>query len=571
MPQDAYTLNYLTKELDALFKNGKVNRITQIDENRVYFTIFTVGTKKLMIDVNPGSPRISVKDTEEIGPLTAPNFCMLLRKHLSGATIKSISIVGFDRIVKIVFLSNPEFSDSVEKVLYVELMGRYSNIILTENGKVLGGNRCINLLGVVRPIIVGKDYVLPPNQDKLCPDDTGVERAIYEYDKSVKLSDYLCKKIQGIATSTAVRLVNSYAEKKGKSVEEIQSQATKNAKELADYIKEFMYEKKYNPNVIIKDKEVLDVCAVDYVEIDGERKFFDYLYKAEEYYFSHRDATKLYKEQKERAKNLVNSALKKAIKRLSQIAQKEKEAQEAETNRLYGELIVSNLYRLKNGEKCIVENYYDENKLIEIPLDKRLDLKGNAQAYFKKYNKQKRTLQALVPQRETAEKEIDYFNSLMQFIDLAEDVGDLKGVYDELKEIGLIIAPPKKAKQVKTAYREYEVEGYRIRVGRSNTENDALIKDCAGEDIWLHAKDYHSSHVIISSNGKTVPESVIVKGAEICAYYSKLRDGKGEIVYTLRKNVKKPKGAKAGFVTYDNYATITVKADKNQKYIKDLK
>ena len=173
MPQDAFTLRFLCEELNSIFSGGKVNRIIQPNADEMIMTVYTgKRTEKLFISVNPASPRMGVTNTERESPLTAPNFCMLLRKHLLSATLESIELVGFDRIVKIDFMPSAEFFDSVRKTLYVELMGRYSNIILTENGRILGGNRGINMFdNGVRPLIVGKPYVFPPVGDKRLPSD----------------------------------------------------------------------------------------------------------------------------------------------------------------------------------------------------------------------------------------------------------------------------------------------------------------------------------------------------------------------------------------------------------------
>ena len=209
MPQDAFTLKILSTELDGIFCGGKVNRIIQPDNDQVVFTIYTgSGTKKLLINVNPSMPRIGITEEEKAVPLTALNFCMLLRKHLLNATVDKIGLVGFDRIVKIDFTAYCEFALNVKKTLYVELMGRYSNIILTENNKVLGGNRGINMFDDgVRPLIIGKDYVFPPVGDKISPFDSGYKTLIDSY-KGDDLCSYILNKTQGVALSTVKEMLN---------------------------------------------------------------------------------------------------------------------------------------------------------------------------------------------------------------------------------------------------------------------------------------------------------------------------------------------------------------------------
>jgi predicted ribosome quality control (RQC) complex YloA/Tae2 family protein len=208
MPQDAYTLRYLCEELNSIFSGGKINRIVQPNNDELVLTVYTgKRTEKLLLSVNPASPRIGVIHEEKESPLTAPNFCMLMRKHLLSATIDKISLVGFDRIVCIDLTASAEFFDAVKKQVYVELMGRYSNIILTGNGKVLGGNRGINMFDDgVRPLIVSHPYVFPPVNDKKLPTDQTLIEYFSAYEGK-NLAEYLCAGIQGLAVSTANDIV----------------------------------------------------------------------------------------------------------------------------------------------------------------------------------------------------------------------------------------------------------------------------------------------------------------------------------------------------------------------------
>ena len=207
MPQDAYNLRYLCSELNSLLQGGKINRIIQPIEEEVVFTVWTGReTVKLVLDVNPAMPRIGIAKTEKVAPLTPLNFCMLLRKHLLNATINAIELVGFDRVVKISLTASDEFVSAVEKTLYVELMGRYSNVILTENGKVLGGNRGINFFdNGVRPLIVNKNYVLPPSNGKKEPCDKSLidDFKLAESDKN--LAEFIIAKIQTFFYQTYTR------------------------------------------------------------------------------------------------------------------------------------------------------------------------------------------------------------------------------------------------------------------------------------------------------------------------------------------------------------------------------
>ncbi len=565
MPQDAFTLKYLCQELNELFKGGKVNRITEPTNDELVLTVYTgKRTEKLLLNVNPSSPRIGVIEKEKESPLTAPNFCMLMRKHLLSATLDGIELIGFDRIVKIEFTASPEFFDSVKKTVYVELMGRYSNIILTENGKILGGNRGINMFdNGVRPLIVGLPYVFPPVGDKKVPSD----KSLIEYFNAFSggsFSEYICKGVQGIAFSTAVEIENDYLNS-GKAI------GGSFGKDFFDFFNDYLFNAKIQPCVTVDNGALKDVSVFPYKKITGEKTFFDKLYLAEEYYFNEKETAKKYASKKERLTSLVNTAIKKAKKRITAISSKERDAMSAEDNRIKGELILANIYKIKQGDKLVeLDNYYDGTTL-KVELDERLSPAKNSENYYKKYNKQKRTLTALIPQKQQAESELNYYLSVLDEISIAEDILELGFIAKELEQVGILKKQnqTKRKKQEEIIGNTYIVNGFIVRAGRNNVENDKITFSAKSKDVWLHAKDYHSSHVIIETAGKTVPEQVIKVGAEICAYYSKARQsGKVEVAYTEKKNVKKPTGAKLGFCHYDNYLSIMVEPKKHEDKIK---
>ncbi len=566
MPQDAFTLRYLCLELNELFSGGKVNRIVEPSGDDVVLTIYTgKRTEKLLLSVNPSSPRMGVIINEPDSPLTAPNFCMLLRKHLLSATILSVELVGFDRIVKIDFLTSAEFSDSTKKTLYVELMGRYSNIILTENGRILGGNRGINMFdNGVRPLIVGQPYVFPPVGDKKLPDDKSLID-IFENSDRMNLADAICKNVQGIASFTANEIVQKFKEK--------YSDCSVNFGEnFYNVLNEYLYNSTVNPCVVEREETVFDVQVYPYRTVEGEHRFFEKLYLAEDFYFSVRESQKIFRSQKERLTSVINTHIKKVKKKMTAINGKIRDAEDADINRIKGELLLSNVYKFKGGEKeCELENYYD-GSVMKITLDERLSVTKNAENYYKKYNKQKRTLVALKPQLEQAESEFNYFTSVSEEIALCETQDDIIMVKQEMQTVGLIVEKQKTAKLKKVTQNfchEYHVDGFIVRAGRNNAENEKLTFTSGKDDIWVHAKDYHSSHVVIERSGKDIPDKVITVACEIAAYYSKGRlGGKTEVVYTKRKYVRKPPKSKLGFCTYENYNSITVIPKKHENYLK---
>ena len=527
MPQDAFTLNYLVKELNQRFKGGKINKIVQPENEKIVFTVYTgKGIEKLYLDVNPASPKIGVYEDKDQAPITAPNFCMLMRKHLQNATIDSISLIPFDRIVKIDFVQKGEFFSDAVKTVYVELMGRYSNVILTENGKVLGGNRGVNFFdNGVRPLIVGRDYVFPPTSGKKLASDDELIKVINKVEKS-DISKFLFENVSGISIETAREIATLYIERTEK----------KGNIELSNFLTDFLYNSEVNPVVYFDKDKAKDVCVFPYKTISGEQKFFSSLIEAENYYFSNKESQKKIRNKKDKLSGILSALIKKNKKKISAISQREKEALNAEDNRIKGELLLANIYRLNQGEKVVVlDNYYDGSK-IEILLDEHISIAKNSERYYKKYNKQKRALEALIPQKESAISEGEYLASVYSNVEIAESYLELNLIEEELIETGIIKEKKSKVKKsnISLGFNQYEINGYRVKVGRNNIENDTVTFSAKPTDIWMHAKDYHSAHLIIETNGESIEkisDELLIKCAEICSYYSGAREsGKCEVV-----------------------------------------
>ena len=551
MPQDAFTLNRICGELNDKFSGGTVNRIVQPDADTIVFTVFTGSrTEKLLISVRPDGARIGLTKSET-APESAPNFCMLLRKHLLSSVVKNISLVGFDRIVRLDFETRGELTDAKTVTLYAELMGRYSNAILTSDGKILGSNRGFSFDNGVRPLFVGRKYELPPNNDKLLPND---EKLIDFYDTTENIdATVLSNKVSGLATITAKAILSTFNGSGGR--------------EFFDHLNRFIYERQTHAYVLRENGQVKDYFVFDYDE-EGEREYFYDLLSAEECYAEEKEVKKRTERLREKLLSTVRSAIKKEKKKLSGLNARLKDAESYEENRVKGELIVSNIYRIKRGDESVTcLNYYDGTE-VTIPLDTTLTPSDNAQAYYKKYNKQKRTLSMIAPQIASAEKELFYYESVSEEISVAVDYSDLELIKEELISEGLIASESKKNKRANAEFgRTYSYSGYTVRIGRNNTENDRVTFTAKENDIWVHVKDYHSSHVIVESKKGVVDEKAIIFAAELCAYYSKARDGgKCEVVYTERRNVKKPPKSHPGFVTYTDFKSVTVEPKQHAEF-----
>lgn len=554
MPQDAYTLKFTAKELNNLLSGGKVNKITQPDGNEVYLNIYANRKNyRLVVSASVSSARVCTSNDERENPLNALNFCMLLRKHLLGATISKVELDGFDRVIKITFLSTGDFYDVEEKILYAEIMGKYSNIILTANGKILGALKTAGIEEAsLRPLLTGMAYVQPPAQDKLSPFSPELEVVLKNfngYDKGT----FLFENVKGLSKQTADEIAYLYPNN------------------LFFGLNEFLNDDKITPCVGFCNGKIIDYFTREYKSLSLEYKKFSSIIQAEEYYFDYKEKLKRFNEVKNRLIECVKKEEKKFTKRLKIILEKQLDAKDLEKDKIKGELIISYIYKIKKGDKSVtVDNYYDGEK-ITITLDENLSPQDNAQKYFKRYNKQKRTLIAVAPQKQEVENELEYVKALYGEIERAENIDDLIFIEEELKNQGYIKKQENKKKKIENKkYLIYEVDGFTIKVGRNNVENDELTFSARGKDLWLHTKTYHSSHIIIESLGKSIPEKVILVASEICAYYSGGRNGtKIDVDYAEKKYVKKPKGAKPGFVIYTDYKTLTVNPIKHEEFLKD--
>lgn len=549
MPQDAFTLLHAARELNNLLSGAKVNRVVQPDKDDVYLAVYTKsGARTLVLSSNAEYCRVAFTSAEKPKPQVAPSFCMLLRKHLLGAETESVSLVGFERIIKIDFRTKNDFKDSVVKTMYCEIMGKYSNLILTENGKILGCIKNAPLdVATTRLTLPGADYVLPKSQDKADITDKTSFKSRYMSAFFGDLPKFLFENVKGLSFVTAEEIAANVP-------------ADADVDSVYDAVKTFYLSPVVSPCVKGEGKK-RDYYITDYKTIGGQTEYFDTITDAEDDVFSAKERKKAFDLEYKRISDKVNSLTKKLGKKLQGENEKLLSSANYDELRVKGELITANLYRLEKGMKsCELENYYDDYKPMKITLDENLTPNANAQRYFKKYAKEKRAVEIVTPQKEQTEKDLDYLGSVGHELSLAADKSDFKDIEEELISQGLLPAP--KNRSVKTAespYREYIADGYAIKCGKNNLQNDRLLSRAYKDDLWLHAKGFHSPFVIVETKGEKIPDEVIKTAAEICAYYSDGgKGGKVHVDYCLRKFVKKPPKAKPGSVIYTDYKTACV-------------
>ena len=540
MPQDAFTLRLIARELDSMLAGGRINKIVQPGKDEVSLLIYTKkSTVKLVLNTNAQDCGAYFDEREEEAPLVAPNFCMLLRKRVQGAEILGVRLVGFERILCFSLRSASDFSAS-ERKLYLEVMGKYSNLVLTENGMILGAMKTTTLDDSVRrTVFPGVLYTLPAKQDKVDPSDEAALRAVLG-EMEGDPGRFLFTRVAGLAPSTAEQIAACYR-----------------GGDLTAHVRNFLFSDEISPCVVERDGKPCDFFAR---RVPGAIPF-DTIAEAQTYYYTARKTAKAAENAKRRLTSAVRAALKKQEKRLSQTLEKRALCEDCETLRVKGELLTANLHMLSRGMSgCELPNFYDEaGGTLKIALDPQLSPSQNAQSYFKRYRKQKRTLEMLAPQEAETRAELEYLQSLLSAAEVAESREDLLSCEEELEAAELLKAPqqPRKKAKREIPFRSYAFGGFTIHAGRNNLQNDLLVRRSSPEDLWLHAQRYHSCHVVVHTDGRKVPDDVLAFAANVCAKYSDARGERIPVDCTRIKFVKKPPKSKAGFVIYTDFTTLS--------------
>ncbi|MBB4072587.1 putative ribosome quality control (RQC) complex YloA/Tae2 family protein [Anoxybacillus voinovskiensis] len=550
----------MTEELKTALEGGRITKIYQPFSHELLLHIRARGQNyKLLLSAHPSYARVHLTNETYDNPAEPPMFCMLLRKHLEGSIIESIQQVDFDRIIVIEAKGRNEIGDISIKQLVVEIMGRHSNIILIDKqtNTIIDSIKHLSpAVNRYRTVLPGYVYVAPPSHGKVNPLFSSEETVLKTIDfHAGKLADQLVASFAGISPLFAKEVVFRAG---------LANRATLPKSFIA--VIEDVRNKKFTP-IIYTNGQKETFYALPLLHLQTEGKTFRTLSELlDRFYFGKAERDRV-KQQAYDLERFVANEKAKNEKKLLKLEQTLEEAKQAEQYRLYGELLTANLYAVQRGMSEIeVVNYYDENgATVTIPLDKQKSPSENAQSYFQKYQKAKNSLAIVQEQIERTKEEIVYFDTLLQQLETAapKDIDDIR---DELIEQGYLRA--KATKQKKQKPRTIELERYissdgtEIFVGKNNKQNDYLTNKFASkDDIWLHTKDIPGSHVVIRS--KNPSEQTIIEAAHLAAYFSKARHSSSVPVdYTRVRYVKKPSGAKPGFVIYENQQTIYVTPDE---------
>ncbi len=557
MAFDGIVTKCIVSELNKSIINSKVNKIFEPTKNDLMLGLYNSGINYcLHVCISPSTCRLNLTTHSKPNPMNAPNFCMLLRKHLIGARIISISSFDLDRIVEINFECYNELNDKITKKLYIEIMGSCSNIILTNNNNVIID--AIKHISCNREIMPARVYELPTNTKNSILNINSFD----EFNlclSSITTNEPLDKKISDSFNGLCRPFIQYVLEKNNN-----------NLKASFEFIKNIISGIETNSLTCIKTNNdyVIDFSGTN----DQPLKINFFI---DDYYYN-KETDNSFKSFRNDILKVVLSALKKSTKKLDNINNKLNECSKMNEYKVYGELITSNLYRLKdNTESATLENYYDNNSPITIPMDKSISPNKNAEKYFKKYNKLKNTLEIVSVQKKETEKELNYIESIVFSIENARSIHDLEDIFDEISENlisskrtekGASMYPynnKKNAKQknaTKDNLLKYEINEFTVLVGKNNRQNDELtLKIASKEDYWFHTQGIHGSHVILRTEGKEVDESTIFQCAKLATKHSKAKlSSNVPVDYCLVKFVKKPNSAKPGMVVYTNYKTLYV-------------
>ncbi len=578
MAFDAAMLNCIINEISS-YGECRVDKIYQPANDEIVLILRT-RDKNLRLLINAGSncPRINITETQSENPQKAPMLCMLLRKHLSGSKMCTARCLGFERACELEFDAYDEMGFKSKKYLICEIMGKYSNIILTDaNKKILAVLKPVDFsISMERQLLVGMTYELPPKQDKLDTSKVTRQDFIDAYDKApkgMKIDKFISNTFSGIALSTSRQI----AYKATGSIDALLEDAK------ADYLYKAFSEIIFQvlghsakPYLVVNESGEPVEFSYTSITFYGkgfscvEQESFGQLIDA---YFTKKGKNERIRQKSTDIFKLLTNAEARIIKKLSLQTEELSLCDKAEEYRIMADLLTSNLYAIKRGEEraCLV-NYYDEScSVIEIPLDARLSPSQNAQKYYKKYSKLKKAKQELSKQIEIGKRELEYIATVFESLTKADGESDLMQIRDELYHSGY--ASRMKNYSVAKSHSPHPLKfktsgGYTVLCGKNNTQNDYITTKLAEKtDWWFHVKNLPGSHVLMQC--KEEPGEVdFTEAAEIAAYYSKAEGNNIAVDYTNAKHVKKPAGSKPGYVIYHVNWTAYVTPD--EKKIKSM-
>lgn len=578
MAFDGIVISNLRKELSDKLVGGRLYKIAQPEADELLITIKNAGNNyKLSISANASLPLIYLTETNKPSPLTAPNFCMLLRKHLGNGRITAITQPGLERIISIEVEHLDEMGDLRTKKIVCEFMGKYSNIIFLDGDTILDSIKRVSAsMSSVREVLPGRTYFIPDSSNKLNPLETTKDAFISAIaSKPMDLIKAIYSSYTGLSPSIAYEMAL-----RAKLDCDIPANCVGEAdlEKLYgsfDEIMKLVKEGEFSPSVYYEDGEPKDFSSIS-LSSYKEESHFDSISQLIIAYYAAKDKSSRMRQKSYDLRKIVSNHLERVYRKLDIQEKQLASTQKRDKYRIYGELINTYGYNIKEGSKSFKALNYYTNEEVEIPLDPDLSPREMSVKYFERYNKLKRTFEAESKLIVETKAEALHLESISTALDIAESEEDLADVKMELIDSGYVHSSLKNRKKSKNKPLHYiSSDGFDIYIGKNNYQNDELtFKFASNADLWFHAKQMPGSHVILRTEGKSmdqVPDRAFEEAAALAAYYSKGREQKKvEVDYVIKKEVKKPAQAKPGFVVYyTNYSLIAEASTRNLSLVND--
>lgn len=572
MAFDGITVAAVVRELRESLSGGRIYKIAQPENDELLLTIKTTdgGQKRLLISADASLPLIYFTENNKPSPMTAPGFCMLLRKHLQNGRITDITQPGLERIVNLHIEHLNEMGDLCRKTLAVEIMGKHSNIIfLNDDNKIIDSIKHISgMVSSVREVLPGRDYFIPETQDK--KDPLTISRETFQAvisAKSMPVFKAVYSSFTGLSPLVSHEICH-LADIDGDISTAFFTESKEGPAALDRLFSSFsllmerVKREAFSPVIFYNGKAPAEFAAFPLTcYADAPSRSFSSVSALLEQYYAEKNQLTRIRQKSADLRKIVQTALERNVKKYDLQLRQMQDTEKKDKYKIYGELLNTYGYDVAPGAKSMEALNYYTNEMITVPLDPLLSPSENAKKYFDKYGKLKRTYEALSKLTLEVKEEIEHLESVQTALDIALLEEDLTQIKEELIESGYIRRKGnfKKVKITSKPFHYISSDGFHMYVGKNNYQNEELtFKFANGSDWWFHAKGIPGSHVIVKANGEELPDSTFEEAARLAAFYSKGRgQEKKEIDYTEKKNVKKPGGSKPGFVVYyTNYSMM---------------
>lgn len=570
MAFDGITVAALTHELRENLLNGHIAKIAQPETDELLLTIKTPeGQKRLYISASASLPLLYLTEENKPSPMTAPNFCMLLRKHIGNGRIVDISQPKLERIIHFDIEHLDELGDLCRKRLIVEIMGKHSNIIFCDDkGMIIDSIKHVPAhMSSVREVLPGREYFIPDTMEKLNPLTVSTQDFIQVLQqKPMPIGKAIYTSFTGISPVVAEEVCYRSGLESAMTAQDFSEDLLTHLHKQFQYYLEDVKSGTFAPVIYYNGKTPKEFAALPLTHFDGyaHQEFSSISYVLNTYYAVKNTLTRI-RQKGADLRHVVQTALERNRKKYELQTKQLQDTQNRDKYKVYGELINTYGYHLEPGSKELTCLNYYTNGEITISLDPTKTPLENAQKYFAKYNKQKRTFEALSELIEETADDIQYLESISNALDIALTEDDLAQIKEELMQTGYVRRKftKKKVKLTSKPMHFLSSDGYHMYVGKNNLQNDELTFNFAnGNDWWFHAKGTAGSHVIVKTNGDELPDRTFEEAGRLAAYYSKNRgNDKVEIDYIEKKHVKKPNGAKPGFVVYYTNYSLMIDSD----------